>query len=88
MVKLSDVNFSVDWALEVKWSNHFYEKPGDLKALLSFMRDNELKTALITTIDKSGSKIIDDITLVFIPAAVYAYTVGRNTILHLWEEGN
>ena len=32
MVKLSDVNFSVDWALEVKWSNHFYEKPGDLKA--------------------------------------------------------
>ena len=86
MVKLSEQNFAVDWALELKWSNHFYDKPGDLKALLQFLRDNELKTALISTIDKSGNKILDGITLVFIPAAVYAYTVGRNTILHLWDQ--
>lgn len=80
MVKLNNRNFSIDWAMEIKWSNHFFDKPGDLKALLQFLKDNALKTALVTTLDKSGIKLIDDVTLVFIPSSVYAYTVGRNTI--------
>ena len=36
--------------------------------------------ALVTSINKSGSKRIDNITLQFIPAACYAYVVGENTI--------
>lgn len=81
MVKLDDKNFKPLWAVEIKWTNQFYEKPGDLKPLLRFLRDNNLQTALITTIDKEGTKEIDDLKLKFIPASVYAYTVGKNTIL-------
>jgi uncharacterized protein len=81
MVKLDIVNFKPQWAVEIKWSNHFIEKPGDLKSLLQFLKDNDLKTALITTIDKEGVKEIDGLKLIFVPAAVYAYTVGKNTIL-------
>jgi predicted AAA+ superfamily ATPase len=70
------------WAVEVKWTNRFFEKPNELKALLQFMEDNNLNSAMVTTIDKEGSKIVDGLKLNFVPAAVYAYTVGANTLLH------
>ncbi len=81
MVKLEDNGFQPQWALEIKWSNQYFEKPGDLKSLIQYLNDNELNTAMVTTIDKSGIKNIHDKKLIFVPAAVYAYTVGRNTIL-------
>jgi uncharacterized protein len=80
MVEIDANTQSPRWALEIKWSNHFFEKPGDLKSLLPYLRDNNLKNALVTTIDIQGSKTIDDINLTYIPAAIYAYTIGRNSI--------
>jgi hypothetical protein len=81
MVKLDDKNFHPQWVVEIKWSNQFFEKPGDLKSLIRFLKDNDLKTAMITTIDKEGSKEIEGLKLIYVPAAVYAYTVGRNTLI-------
>lgn len=68
------------WAVEIKWSDLFYEKPGDLKSLLDFMEHNALGTALVTSINMTGHKWVNGKKLNFIPAAVYAYTVGENTI--------
>jgi len=81
MVGLSPQNFKPVWALEIKWSNRYYDSPGDLKSLLSFCSTNKLKSALTTTIDKSGTKEMDELTVHFLPASLYAYTVGKNTIL-------
>jgi hypothetical protein len=81
MVKLDEKNGKPEWALEIKWSNQFFENPGSLKSLLQFMADNDLSSALVTTVDKQGTKEINGVKLIFIPAAVYAYTVGRNTLL-------
>ena len=67
--------------MEIKWINQFYEKPGDLKPLLQFLKDNNLQTALVTTIDKEGTKEIDNLKLQYLPASVYAYTFGKNIIL-------
>ena len=39
-----------------------------------------MDSALVTTISKDGVKIVDGISLYFIPAAVYAYVVGYNTL--------
>ncbi len=80
MVGLSPQNFKPVWALEIKWSNRYYDSPGDLKSLLSFCGTNKLKSALTTTIDKSGTKEMDELTVHFLPASLYAYTVGKNTI--------
>jgi len=80
MVGLSPQNFQPIWALEVKWSNRYFDNPGEAKSLLSYCSTNNLKSALVTTIDKSGSKTMDDLTLHFLPSALYAYTVGKNTI--------
>ncbi len=81
MVKLDEKNFRPQWAVEIKWSNQFFEKPGDLKSLIQFLKSNDMKSALITTLDKEGIKEIEGLKLTFVPAAVYAYTVGRNTLM-------
>ena len=81
MVGLSQHNFKPVWALEIKWSNRYFENPGELKSLIGFCETNNLKSALVTSIDKSGTKQVKDIKLHFLPSALYAYTVGKNTII-------
>ncbi len=68
------------WALEIKWSNRYYEKPNDLKSLLKFCNENGLNSPIVTTIDKEGEKEHKGLNIQFFPAASYAYTVGRNTL--------
>ena len=68
------------WAVEIKWTNRFYENPKELVSLRTFMEKNQMKYALVTSINKRGSKNIDNFNLIFVPAACYAYIVGENTI--------
>jgi len=80
MIALDEKRLKPLWAVEVKWSNRFFEKPGELKSLLQFCKNNELTSALVTTIDKTGEIERGGTTLSFVPAAVYAYGVGANTL--------
>jgi len=80
MVGLDDKKLKPIWALEIKWSNRYFEKPEELKSLLQFCEKNNLKSALVTTIDKEGSLERDGIILNFIPAAMYSYVVGVKTL--------
>ncbi len=69
-----------NWAVEIKWTDRYYDNPRELVSLRTFMERNQMDYALVTSINKTGSKRIDNITLQFIPAACYAYIVGENTI--------
>lgn len=80
MVGLSDKTLQPIWALEIKWSNRFYDKPYDLKSLIKFCNENKLDNAIITTLNKEGVQEYQGIKLHYIPAAAYAYTVGINTL--------
>ena len=79
MIGLDEKNFKPNWALEVKWSNRYYEKPNELKSLQKFCAESGLDNALVTTIDKAGEKNLGNTTVHFFPAASYAYTIGKNT---------
>lgn len=70
----------VMWTVETKWSDRFYEKPGELKSLCAFCHDNNLKSALVTTITKEGTKLCKNIIYTFRPASLYSYMVGANLI--------
>lgn len=74
-----------DWAVEIKWTNRYYERPNELVSLRYFMEKNDMKYALVTSIDQMGRKETDWGTIQFIPVASYAYTVGRNTLEHTKE---
>lgn len=80
MISLDEKNFKPKWALEIKWTNRYVNSLKELKSLLQFCSENQLNEALITTIDKEGIKDYQDVRLNFLPAAAYAYTVGKNTL--------
>lgn len=80
IVELSTINQKPQWAVEVKWSDRYYEHTGELQSLLNFMETNNIKQAIVTSIEKKGKKQLEKSTLQFIPTAVYAYIVGHNTL--------
>jgi hypothetical protein len=80
LVLVDDRNFKPVWAVEIKWSNRYFDRPKELNSLLQFCKINSFKTALVTSIDNTGVKKMDDIQLSFLPASVYAYNIGDITL--------
>lgn len=80
LVLVDDKKFKPVWGVEIKWSNRHFEMPQDLNSLIHFCKSNEFENALVTTIDKQGTKEISDLNFTFLPASVYAYNIGENTL--------
>ncbi|TXE08397.1 ATP-binding protein [Gelidibacter salicanalis] len=80
LVLVDDKKFKPVWGVEIKWSNRFYEMPQDLKSLIHFCKANALNSALVTTIDRLGTKEVSDLSFTFLPASVYAYNIGETTL--------
>ncbi len=80
MVGLGAKNHKPVWALEVKWSNRYFNDPSKLSALLWFCTKNDLDSAMVTTIDGDGIVDYRGVKLYFVPSAMYAYVVGANTL--------
>ncbi len=76
MVNLSRINLKPETAVEIKWSNRFYESPGELKSLYSFCKVNNIQNPVVTTIDKTGVKEHKGFRIQYVPAAAYAYSYG------------
>jgi AcrR family transcriptional regulator len=67
-------------AVEVKWSDAYVKKPGDLRSLVSFCETNGLPDALATSRTQSGAATVRDVQLRFIPASLYCYTIGHMAV--------
>ncbi|MDN4014566.1 ATP-binding protein [Chryseobacterium gambrini] len=80
LVLVDDKKFKPVWGVEIKWSNRFYEMPKDLSSLIQFCKANQLNSALVTTIARIGTKKVSDLNFTFVPACVYAYNIGENTL--------
>lgn len=68
------------WAVEVKWSDRFVERPSDLKSVIQFCHTNNLGEVTVTSRTISKTQIVENIRMEFIPASMYCYLVGRNFI--------
>jgi predicted AAA+ superfamily ATPase len=80
MVGVDDGSLKPIWALEIKWSNRYVEKPNELSSLIDFCTVNSLSSALITSIDVKTQQEYKGVKLQFVPCATYAYNVGKNTL--------
>ncbi len=80
LIGLSEVHLKPIWALEIKWTNRFFNKPNELKSLFRFCTESKLNNPIVTTIDKEGEKKYQNLNIQFLPASSYAYTVGQNTL--------
>lgn len=80
MVGINRKTLQPDWVLEIKWSDRYLGRPKELRSLIRFCLENKLPRALITSLSVEEQKLHDGLELHFIPASVYAYTIGVNTI--------
>lgn len=80
MVGISDSTLKPLWALEIKWSNRYFDKPNELKSLYKFCTESNLNYPIVTTIDKEGEKEYKELNIQFLPSSAYAYTVGKNSL--------
>jgi predicted AAA+ superfamily ATPase len=80
LVLVDDRNYKPVWGVEIKWSNRYFEKPQELKSLMSFCKENKFKSAVVTSIDQLGMKDIDTLKFTFVPASIYAYNIGDITL--------
>jgi uncharacterized protein len=80
LVRLAPETQKVAWAVEVKWSDRYCERPNELGSLLSFSHKNHLKDVLVTSRTKALTCREQDIDIEFVPASIYCYTVGYNII--------
>jgi predicted AAA+ superfamily ATPase len=80
MIGLSESTLKPVWALEIKWTNRYFEKPNELKSLYKFCSENTINNPIVTTIDKEGETKFKNLNIQFLPSSAYAYTVGRNTL--------
>lgn len=80
LIQLNSLSQKPLWCLEIKWSNRYVDKPAELKSLLEFCEKNKLTSAIVTTIDKETKTSFNNLSLLYYPAAIYAYSVGANTI--------
>ncbi len=78
IVALKNSDMRPSWAIEVKWSNRYFENPSQLRSLVKFQQANPEITAMSTTLDKTGVKEVNGKAIHFFPAAEYAYTIGAN----------
>ena len=80
MVGLDRLRQKPIWAVEMKWSDRYFDVPSELKSLLSFMDKNHLVSAIVSSRTKYGIKNMENCNLTFMPSALYAYLLGYNTI--------
>jgi predicted AAA+ superfamily ATPase len=80
LVLVDDKKYKPLWAVEIKWSNRYFEKPHELKSLIQFCVSNDFQKALITSIDQLGVKKLDHLKFTFLPASVYCYNIGDITL--------
>lgn len=73
------------WAVEIKWTDRFFERPGELVSLKYFMEKNNMREAIVTTRTQQGTKVLEWGTIHYIPVACYVYTVGENTLRQVQE---
>lgn len=68
------------WAVEVKWSDRYPDRPSELHALLDFCRRNGLNQGWATTRTIRRTVAHGDVGVHFIPTSELCYTVGHNII--------
>jgi predicted AAA+ superfamily ATPase len=74
------------WAVEVKWSDRHVDNHSELRSLISFCKANEVMVASVTTRSRFLKRDIGGVTVTFVPASIYCFTVGYNLVRNQVEK--
>lgn len=71
-----DPNQQPTLAIEVKWTNRFFERPSELVSLRKFLVRHPRCAAAVTTRTRQGELTVDGRCIRFVPAAILALDAG------------
>lgn len=71
-----DNTFKPGWCVEVKWSDLPFKDSRMLRGVLAFCEANNLSYARVTTRTIDEESVINDVSIRFMPSALYTYIVG------------
>lgn len=80
LVRLSPISQKATHITEIKWSDRYANNPAELKSILGFIDMNDLNKGVVTTESISSSKEMQRALLQFVPTALYAYTIGLESV--------
>lgn len=80
IVNLSADKERPDWVVEVKWSDKYVDRPGQLGSLFDFCHHHNLREALVTTVTRQELVTHQSVRLHFVPASLYCYGVGHDLV--------
>lgn len=69
-----------EWAVEVKWSDRYCDKPEEMKGLINFCHSNDLTDILVTSKTKTKTCTSGHLNISFVPASTYCYVVGYKLV--------
>jgi len=75
------------WAVEVKWTDRCFERPDELRSLLAFCRSSRPSAVGVTTRTRSGKKVVQGQAMVFLPASLWCYRLGRDIVRGMLRRG-
>lgn len=75
-----DETFKIQWCLEVKWSDAYFDNPGKLASLKRFCEINNPKSITVTTKTKNGEGKIGKSKVIYKETALVCFNIG-NTLL-------
>lgn len=81
------VSLDPPWAVEVKWSDRFFDQPDDLRSLIAFCVKNRIQSPSVTTRTKHGVQHTQSVEVEFLPASLYCFQVGYNLVRYKVAEG-
>jgi predicted AAA+ superfamily ATPase len=77
-----------DWLMEIKWSDRYFDRPSELRGLLTFAdrHADSLRSITVTTRTKIGPRIIGGHEIEFVPTAMRCHEIGKNITESIWDE--
>lgn len=82
LVRIDPADMKPSWAYEIKWSDRYVDRPGELAGLIAFARKSARGDLPVgaTTKTVSAETEVDGITIKHFPCALHCYQIGRNVI--------
>ena len=74
LVRIDPAMLRPTWAYEVKWTDRYVDRPGELPGLVEFAPVGA------TTRTRTSEAVVDGVTIRQFPCALHCYQVGRNVI--------
>lgn len=84
LVRIGLARQKPDWACEVKWSDSHVEDLREISGLLEFAGKNRLPRVYATTRTRTEERVVDGVSVEYVPCALHCYEVGRREIESLF----